>query len=62
MKLCSLLIVISIFLGANQKTLADLSAGAAQVDITLRKIPVIVSGGFLNKKIYESLQTDYILE
>ena len=51
MKLCSLLIVISIFLGANQKTLADLSAGAVQVDITLRKIPVIVSGGFLTKNV-----------
>ena len=51
MKLCSLLIVISIFLGANQKTLTDLSAGAAQVDITLRKIPVIVSGGFLTKNV-----------
>jgi len=46
MKLCSLLIVILMFLGANQKALADLSAGAAQVDITLRKLRVIVSGGF----------------
>ena len=39
------------FLEANQKALADLSAGAARVDITLRKIPVIVSGGFLTNKV-----------
>ena len=51
MKLCSLLIVISMFLEANQKALADLSAGAAQVDITMRKIPVIVSGGFLTNNV-----------
>ena len=51
MKLCSLLIVISMFLGANQKALADLSAGAAQVDITPRKLPVTVNGGFLTNKV-----------
>ena len=51
MKLCSLLIVFSMFLGANQKALADLSAGAAQVDITPRKLPVTVNGGFLTNKV-----------
>ena len=39
------------FLEANQKALADLAAGAAQVDITLRKISVIVSGGFLTNNV-----------
>ena len=51
MKLCSLLIVFSMFLGANQKALADLSAGAAQVDISPRKLPVTVNGGFLTNKV-----------
>ena len=39
------------FAGANKKALAELSAGAAQVDITPIKLPVTVNGGFLTNKV-----------
>ena len=39
------------FAGANKKALAELSAGAAQIDITPQKLPVTVNGGFLTNKV-----------
>ena len=39
------------FVGASKKTLAEFSAGAAQVDITPIKLPVTVNGGFLTNKV-----------
>ena len=46
MKCHFLIIIIMMFAGANKKALAELSAGAAQVDITPIKLPVTVNGGF----------------
>lgn len=51
MKLTCILTFIAILAGSNQKLLAGLSAGAAQVDITPRKLPVTVNGGFLTNKV-----------
>ena len=51
MKLTCILTLIAILAGSNQKLLAGLSAGAAQVDITPRKLPVTVNGGFLTNKV-----------
>ena len=46
MRLYLLFITILMFVGASKKTLAEFSAGAAQVDITPIKLPVTVNGGF----------------
>ena len=51
MRLYLLFITILMFVGASKKTLAELSAGAAQVDITPIKLPVTVNGGFLTNKV-----------
>ena len=51
MKCHFLIIIIMMFAGANKKALAELSAGAAQVDITPIKLPVTVNGGFLTNKV-----------
>ena len=51
MRLYLLFITILMFVGASKKTLAEFSAGAAQVDITPIKLPVTVNGGFLTNKV-----------
>ena len=51
MKLTCILSLITILAASNQKALAGLRAGAAQVDVTPRKLPVTVNGGFLTNKV-----------
>ena len=51
MKLTCILSFIAILAASNQKALAGFRAGAAQVDVTPRKLPVTVNGGFLTNKV-----------
>ncbi|MCH2026779.1 MAG: hypothetical protein MK172_13660, partial [Verrucomicrobiales bacterium] len=51
MKMTCILSLITILAASNQKTLAGFRAGAAQVDVTPRKLPVTVNGGFLTNKV-----------
>ena len=51
MKICYLLTIIMLLGGGHKTLMAGLSAGSAQVDITPRKLPVTVNGGFLTNKV-----------